>query len=282
MKKKGEAAYLRGIGYIVRYIVILISILLALFPLYFVIVTAFKSKGDFIANKVGFPQTWVLANFYEVILTNPLLRWIINSLTLTIPSVLITLLVASLAAYAISKMYFKARDLAYNSIIPLMVIPPVVLLIPLLRAAISLKLVNTFLAPIVIYSGLLLPFSIYMLTNYFATVSNEIIDSAKIDGLSDIRILFNIIIPLSKPAILILVVINSLYVWNELLIALIFLQTNKTRPLMVGIVSLKDRYSMNTTVLMAGLLISAIPIIVLFIISQKHFVKGLSAGAVKG
>ncbi len=217
-----------------------------------------------------------------MILTNPLLRLIINSLTLTIPSVLITLLVASLAAYAISKMYFKAKDLAYNSIIPLMVIPPVVLLIPLLRAAISMKLVNTFLAPIVIYSGLLLPFSIYMLATYFATVSNEIIDSAKIDGLSDLRILFNIMIPLSKPAILILIVINSLYVWNELLIALIFLQTNKTRPLMVGIVSLKDRYSMNTTVLMAGLLISAIPIIVLFIIFQKHFVKGLSAGAVKG
>ena len=88
--------------------------------------------------------------------------------------------------------------------------------------------------------------------------------------------------PLSKPVILILVVINSLYVWNELLIVLIFLQTNKTRPLMVGFVSLKARYSMNTTVLMAGLLISAIPIIVLFIIFQKPFVKGLSAGAVKG
>jgi ABC-type glycerol-3-phosphate transport system permease component len=282
MKEKGGVKYLRGLSCTVRYIVMVFSVLLALFPLYFVIVTAFKSRAEFIFNKIGIPITWVLSNFHEVVLTNPLHRWIINSVILTIPSVLVSLLVASLAAYAISKMYFKIRDVAYNSIIPLMVLPPVVLLIPLLRAAIDLKLVNTFIAPIVIYTGILLPFSIYMLTNYFATVSNEIIDSAKIDGLSDLRILFRIMMPLSKPAILILIVINSLYVWNELLIALIFLQTNKTRPLMVGIVSLKDRYSTNTTVLMAGLLISAIPIIVLFVISQKHFVKGLSAGAVKG
>ena len=270
------------IGKFIKYIIMSISILLTLFPLYFVIITAFKEKSEFLSNKIGIPKAWVFSNFYQVVTNNPIFKWILNSITLTVPAIIISLLLACFAAFAISKMHFKGRDIIYNIIIPLMVIPPVVLLIPLLKTAISLKLVNNFIAPIAIYTGLLLPFSIYLLTNFFSSISDEIIESAKIDGCSDIRILFNIMMPLAKPAVLILVVINSLFVWNELLIALIFLQTNNTRSLMVGIISLKDRYSTNTTLLMAGLLISAIPIVILFIFSQKYFVKGLSSGAVKG
>lgn len=278
-RRLGPSSIFEGL---LKYIIMIASIISALLPLYFVIITAFKAKFDYADNKLGLPKSWVISNFIEVVKSNLIFRWILNSMIITVVSILLCIIISCFASYAFARLNFKGKNFMLNAIIPFMIIPPVVMVIPLLLLAVKLKITNTFIGPIAIYTGLLLPFSIYMLTKFFETINQEIIDSAVVDGCGDLRILFNIIVPLSMPALLTLIVVNSLYVWNELLIALIFLQSNETRTLVVGLTLFKSRYSTNTTLLMAGLLIGSIPMIAIYLFSQKYFVKGLVAGAVKG
>jgi raffinose/stachyose/melibiose transport system permease protein len=278
-RRPGRSGIFEGL---LKYIIMIASIISALLPLYFVIISAFKSKLDYADNKLGLPKSWVISNFIEVVKSNLIFRWILNSLIITVISILLCIIISCFASYAFARLKFKGKNFMLNAIIPFMIIPPVVMVIPLLFLAVRFKITNTFIGPIAIYTGLLLPFSIYMLTKFFETINQEIIDSAVVDGCGDLRILFNVIVPLSMPALLTLIVVNSLYVWNELLIALIFLQSNETRTLVVGLTLFKSRYSTNTTLLMAGLLIGSIPMMAIYLFSQKYFVKGLVAGAVKG
>ena len=268
-------------GFVKHFLYILLSII-TLFPVYFIIVSAFKTKKEYALNTLFLPSNPVLQNFTEAFKGNIFWLWLMNSIILTVGSILLSLLVACLAAFAFSKMKFWGKSAMLNIIVSLMVIPPIVMIIPLFRLMAKINLTNNYASVILIYSALLLPFSIYLLTNFFVTIPNSLLESARIDGCTDIRILFSIIIPLSRPAIITLVVVNSLWTWSELLIALIFLQSNKMKTLMVGIALFKTRYAINIPVTMAAMVMATIPMIVLYIFGQRYFVKGISSGAIKG
>jgi ABC-type glycerol-3-phosphate transport system permease component len=135
---------------------------------------------------------------------------------------------------------------------------------------------------ILIYAGLTTPFSVYMLTNFFRSIPRELIESALTDGASHLRVLLQIVVPLSLPALVTLVVVNSLYVWNELLIALVFLPEDELKTLMVGLTVFRSRYNLDVPVTMAGMLLAALPMIILYVFGQRFFIRGLTAGAVKG
>jgi ABC-type glycerol-3-phosphate transport system permease component len=155
------------------------------------------------------------------------------------------------------------------------------MVVPLFVSMVRWKLVNTYQGVILIYVGLLLPFSIYLMTNFFLTVPKEIVEAARIDGCSNWGVFWQIMLPLSAPAIITLVVVNALWVWNELLIALVFLQKDELKTLMVGIAALRSRNYVDIPATMAGLLIATIPIVVLYLFGQKYFIRGLVSGAVK-
>ena len=162
-----------------------------------------------------------------------------------------------------------------------MVVPPVVMVGPLFKLMIQLKLLNTHFSVILIYTGLTLPFSIYMLTNFFKTIPNDIIHSARIDGCTDNRILRSIIVPMSSPAIITIILVNALWVWNELLIAVIFLQRDNLKTLMVGLTVFKSRYNLDIPVTMAGLVLATIPMLALYFAGQKYFIRGMTSGSLK-
>jgi raffinose/stachyose/melibiose transport system permease protein len=126
-----------------------------------------------------------------------------------------------------------------------------------------------------------LPFSIYLMTNFFQTIPHEIVEAARIDGCSNIGVFWRIMMPLSAPAVITLIVVNALWVWNELLIALVFMQKDELKTLMVGIAALRSRNYVDIPVTMAGLLIATIPIVVVYIFGQRYFIRGLTSGAVK-
>ena len=165
--------------------------------------------------------------------------------------------------------------------ISLMVIPPVVLIVPLFVSMVQWKLVNTYQGVILIYTGPMLPFSTFLMTNFFRTIPREIIDAAYIDGASNFGVFLRIMMPLSAPAVMTLIVVNALWVWNELLIALVFLQKDELKTLMVGIAALRSRHYVDIPATMAGLLIATIPIVVLYLFGQRYFIRGLVSGAVK-
>jgi ABC-type glycerol-3-phosphate transport system permease component len=142
-------------------------------------------------------------------------------------------------------------------------------------------MINSFSGAILIYVGLLMPFSVYLMTNFFKTVPREIIDAARMDGCGTFGVFRQIMLPLSAPALLTLVVVNAMWVWNELLIALIFLQRDELKTLMVGIAAMRSRNYVDIPATMAGLLVATLPIVILYIAGQRYFIRGLTAGAVK-
>jgi ABC-type glycerol-3-phosphate transport system permease component len=266
-------------GETIKQMALILLSLLTLFPLYFMAVNAFKLQDEFFRNLLGLPQQPVLDNFLKILQHPNLGRWFFNSFVLTAGSVLICTAIAILAAYAFALMDFRGRDTLFALITPLMVIPPIVMVIPMFVLFRQLRLVNNPGGPLIIYAGLMLPFTIYLFRNFFITVPKEIQDAALIDGCSEFQVLTKIYLPLSKPALVTSIIVNSVWVWNELLIALVFLQTEELRTLIVGITtSLQKRFTLDIPSLMAGLTVATVPMIILYIIGQNALVRGLVAG----
>ena len=190
-------------------------------------------------------------------------------------------MVATLAAYAIARLTFRGRTFLLRLLVALMVIPPAVLILPLFLGLQPLGLTNTYQGVVLIYSGMLVPFSVYMLSSFFRTLPVELFEAARMDGASTLRILRSIVIPLSGPGYITLVVVNAMWVWNELLIALVFLQDDQKRTLMAGLTTMRGRYAINEPMVMSGMFLGALPILLLFLFGQRFFVRGLVAGAVK-
>lgn len=268
-----------GIGF--RQLLVILATLLSLFPIYFMTVSAFKTRGDYIGNKWGLPTALILDNFSTAFSGERFFIRFANSTILTVGSVAISLIIACLAAYAFARMEFPAKRVLFNLLLSLMVVPPVVLIVPLFVSMVQWKMVNTYQGVILIYTGLVLPFSTYLMTNFFRTIPREIVDAALIDGASNFGVFWRIMMPLAAPAVMTLIVVNALWVWNELLIALVFLQKDELKTLMVGIAALRSRNYVDIPATMAGLLIATIPIVVLYMFGQRYFIRGLVSGAIK-
>lgn len=261
--------------------VLLVSAFLALVPTLFMIITALKSNEEYAIDKLGLPDWPVLEHFRTVLLDSPFLIWMANSIILVIGAVLLSTVVSCLAAYAIACMDFKGRETLLALSTSLMAVPPVVMIVPLFVLYTQLGLISTYQGTILIYAGLIAPFSVYLLTTFFRTVPKELFESARIDGAGPFLILIKIVLPLSLPALVTLVVVNSLYVWNDLLIAIIFLQDDAKRTLMAGISVFQGRYNNQVPLTMAGMVIASAPMLILYIVFQKQFIRGLMAGAIK-
>lgn len=264
-----------------KIVLLLLFSLVCVFPVYYLFVTAFKSQPDYLTNRFSIPLRPILDNFLKVLSGVDFPRWFLNSLILTGGSILFNTLIASMAAFAFAKMEFRNKKIVFNVILALMVVPPVVMVVPLFKLMIQLGLLNTYSSVILIYTGLTLPFSIYMLTNFFKTIPNDIIFSARIDGCADRRILRQIIVPLAAPAIVTIILVNALWVWNELLIAVIFMQRDELKTLMVGLTVFKSRYNLDIPVTMAGLVLATVPMLVLYFAGQKYFIRGMVTGSLK-
>lgn len=261
--------------------ILLVATAIALAPTAFMILTALKSDAEYTFNKTGWPETLVLDHFRAVIFDSPFFAWMASSAVLAAGSVLLATLVAALGAFAIARMEFAGRRLLLATSTALMAIPPVVMIVPLFVLYTRLGLISTYPGAILIYAGLITPFSVYLLTSFFRTLPNELFDAARIDGAGDLLILWRIVLPLSLPALLTLVVVNALWVWNDLLIAIIFLQDDSKRTLMAGISVFQGRYGDQIPLTMAGMTIAAAPMLILYLLFQKHYIRGLMAGAVK-
>jgi ABC-type glycerol-3-phosphate transport system permease component len=270
-----------GFDTVLKQIVLLIAVFIALVPTIFMIMTALKSDDEYTFNKIGFPHALVFDHFDVVLFKSPFFAWMLNSAILAGGAVLLSSVVSCLGAYAIARMQFKGRQFLFSASVALMAIPPVVMIVPLFVLYSRIGLISTYEGAILIYAGLITPFSVYMLTTFFRTLPKELFEAARMDGAGDFLILWRIVLPLSLPALLTLLVVNALYVWNDLLIAIIFLQDDSKRTLMAGISVFQGRYENQIPLVMAGMVIASAPMIILYIAFQKYFIRGLMAGAIK-
>lgn len=266
---------------VLKHGILVLATLIALVPSAFMILTSVKSDEEYTFNKIGLPQAAVFDHFNTVLFESGFIGWMVNSMILAAGAVALSTVVSCLGAYAIARMQFVGRGLLFSASTSLMAIPPVVMIVPLFVLYTQLGLISTYQGAIFIYAGLITPFSVYLLTSFFRTLPREIFESARIDGAGDFLILLKIVIPLSLPALLTLVVVNALYVWNDLLIAIIFLQDDAKRTLMAGISVFQGRYGDQIPLTMAGMVFASAPMVILYIAFQKHYIQGLMAGSIK-
>lgn len=270
------------LGIFSRHAALILLCLICLFPIYFMVSTAFKTRVEFYTNILGLPLKPTLDNFLLVLDRKDFFRWFLNSVILTVTSTSIGVFVSSMAAFAFSRMNFYGKRALYNFMSALMAIPVIVTIVPLFVLMVNAGLINTYPAAIVIYIGFIVPYSTFLLTSFFMDVPQAIVDCARIDGCSTFRIFWNIMLPLSAPAVITLFIVNALWVWNELLIALVFLQSDSLKTIMAGLTVFRSRFTINVPVTSAGLIIAILPMILLFLFGQRYFIKGLVAGSLKG
>ena len=266
---------------VLKHGLLVVATLIALTPTLFMILTSLKGQEEYTFNKVGLPQAVVFDHFRNVLFESDFIAWMANSVVLAAGAVALSMVVSCLGAYAIARMEFRGRGLLFSVSTSLMAIPPVVMIVPLFVLYTQLSLISTYEGAILIYAGLITPYSVYLLTSFFRTLPRELFEAARIDGAGDLRVLLRIVIPLSMPALLTLVVVNALYVWNDLLIAIIFLQDDAKRTLMAGISVFQGRYNDQIPLTMAGMVFASAPMIILYLAFQKHYIRGLMAGSLR-
>jgi raffinose/stachyose/melibiose transport system permease protein len=268
----------RLLGSVTQHALLILVSLAALYPVWFTLQTALKSTDQYARNPLGLPLRPTLHNLVSTLVDLPVPRWMLNSVIVTGSSVAIATVVALLASYAIVFGRFRGGELLHRSNLALMVIPPVVLLLPMFIFMVKVGLINTLPSVIVFYAGLLTPFSVFFLVNFFRTVPVELVEAATIDGASPLAILRRVVIPLSSGAVFTLAVVNAIYAWNELLVALVFLQDESQRTLMAGLALSQGRYSTNEPLVLAGAFVSLLPIVLLYLSGQRFIVRGFTAG----
>ena len=205
-----------------------------------------------------------------------------NSVAITIPATIIPILIAAFAAYAFTFMSFPGRDLLLIVIVGLLVVPTQVALVPLLRLYGDLGINGTFLAIWLVHIGFGMPLAVYIIRNYMATLPREVIESAKIDGASHFQTFWRLILPMSTPVLASFAIFQFLWVWNDLLNALVFIGPGENQPLPIALVQLLGQQGQGWQYLTAGGLFTMIVPIIVFLSLQRYFVRGMTAGAVKG
>ncbi len=263
-----------------RYAVLIAAAALMVFPLGWMLLLSLKERPQSYATFTDLlfaPNT--LANYRDILLADTFGRYFLNSLGISVVVTLGNLLFCLMAAFAFARKEFRGRELFFTTVLGVMMIPPHVVMIPLYRMMVAFGWINTYYALIIPW--LVMPFGIFLLRQYILSLPRDVEDAARVDGASEWYVLFRIVLPLAKPALTVLALYVFLATWNSFLFPFLFANDTAHRTLTVGLASFQGKQTIDWSHLMAGASISAVPILVLFLIFQKQIIQGLIAGALK-
>jgi alpha-glucoside transport system permease protein len=270
-------------------LVIAIICFLWVVPTLGALITSFRSADD--ANTTGWwtiitkPSTLknlTFDNYDQAINGANLGRSFINSLAIALPATFIPILIAAFAAYAFTFMDFPGKDTLFVIIVSLLVVPNFVAMVPLLKIYGNLHLAGKFPAVWLAHIGFGMSLAIYLLRNYMATLPKSIVESAKVDGASHYATFYRLVLPMSVPVLASFAIFQFLWVWNDLLVALVFIGPGENEPITVAVTNLLGSQGQNWNLVTAGGIFSMILPIIVFLSLQRFFVRGLTAGSVKG
>jgi raffinose/stachyose/melibiose transport system permease protein len=250
-------------------------------PLLFMAATAFRTQADWDRSKIGLPTTVSLGAFERAWTGANISLYFRNSVIVTLSTVALSVACATLAGYSFSKIRWRLRGPVYFFVLSWIAIPPLLMMVPIYVEMVQLGLLDTYGSVILLYTSLNLPFNVYLMTAFFRSLPDELIEAARIDGAGVHRTFLRIMLPLAKPALATLIIFNFLWAWNEFLFALLMLQSDSVKTLTVGVLALQGRFTTDYPCLMAGLLITSLPVIGAYLIFQRHLVRGIVAGTVK-
>ena len=292
-------------------VIIVIFAILFLFPLYWIITGSFKTAQQVNSvTPVWFPTEWVMTNYQKLFSrqTAPLwefiipfsryfnggkaivfsagptvpaaIRWLVNTVFMAVMAMILTCITSALAGYALAKKRFIGRTVVFSLIVAAMALPKQVILIPLIREMSSLSLYNTMSA--VIYPIVGWPIGVFLIKQFAEGVPTEMIEAARIDGAGELYTFTSVVFPMIKPGVGALAIFTFISSWNDYFMQLIMLSSTKNLTISLGIAKMQAENATDYGLIMAGAALASIPIIIVFIIFQKYFTKGITMGAVKG
>ena len=272
----------KSIENILWYIVLCLVAILTIFPFVWVLFTSFKGPNDVIYSVPPqlVPHEPTFANYVRVWDQLPVAVFFSNSIIVAVVSVSLNLLFTSLAAYAFAKMNFRGRDVIFYLLLATFIVPPQLTYIPSFVLAVNVfHYYDTILA--LIFPSLATVFNIFLLRQAFKTVPNDLIDAGRIDGASEFRIWWSILLPIVRPTLATVAIITFVNQWNDFFWPSLMLHTRERMTLQVGLVAMQGMFTSDTRGMAAGVVMTVIPILIVFVTLQRQFVRGLT-GAVKG
>jgi multiple sugar transport system permease protein len=266
----------------VGFILLVLLTLVWLTPFFAALITAVRDNDDLIMNGfISLPKQIHLDNFKVAWERGGLSKYLPNSFIITLPSLVGTLFLSSLSAYALARFRFRGNRLLLFLYIGGTMLPFQVLLLPVFRLTDALGLYDTHLGIILFHTAFQLGFCTFLLRNYMRTVPGEILEAARIDGCGEFRIWWQIMLPLTVPALAALATLEFTWIFNDYLWAIVLLRSNDLKPVTAGLATLQGQYVMDWTVIISGALLAAIPTVLVFIFLQRYFIGGLTLGATK-
>lgn len=263
-------------------VLILVSLaVIFIYPLVFLLINSLKDKISYYADPLALPQSPSIQNYLLLFQKFGILKYIKNTLIISVFSILLTLACSVLASYAFAKLRFRGKTPAYLLIIATMFFPAQVTMIPLYVMFSKLHLVNTYLGVILVTAAAMTPSTILLLRSNFVSISDELFEAARIDGAGYFGVIWNVLVPMGMPAISISSIFNFLVVCNDLFRPMILLPNQEKRTLTVALASLLNQRMGDPTYMFAGMFISALIPLAIYIIFSKFLVKGLTVGSIK-
>ena len=262
------------------YVVMLIGIVHIL-PFYILLTSAFKQDSD-ISSRWRPPHYLFMDNFHNAWLHADLGAAFINNTVITGLALLLLILLGIMASYPLSRYQSSWNRFIYTIFIAALIVPPLTILVPLYKFYIDIGALNTYWGIILIHVTFYIPIAIFLYTGFIGTIPRELDEAAMIDGASRLGIIFKMIVPLLKPVTTSMVIVNGVNIWNDFQFSIFFLQKSGMQTFTVSLAGFFGQYNNNINWVAAGSVIAALPLTILYLVMQKYFIHGLSAGAVKG
>ncbi len=265
-----------------RYLILTIFMLIVCIPLWGALMSAFKADSELLSSPFSLPQTWTLENFKQAWTVGRYSQFFKNSVFVTTVVVIVSVFLSILSGYAFGQLPLPGKKLLFPLMLIGYMVPFEAVIIPLYHWMGALGLRNTYWALILPQIGLSVSFGTLWMSSFFENAPQELVDAATIDGATRWQTLWGILFPLSKPATTTLIVLIFMWTWNEFLLALVMVQSESMRTLPVGLAFFQGRFSANISLMAAGAIIVALPTILIYILFQRFFIRGMLGGAIKG
>ena len=255
--------------------------IVAVYPVIYTLMNSFKTRLGYAQNRFWFPASPNLANYIDAFHRFNYLRLLLNSFITTSGGVVLCTFVSFLVAYAITKIRFRGAKYVFLLIVATLMIPNQTVMYPLYQTLLDMKLVGRYFGLILVYAAFGLPLGTYLIAAYLRGIPDELLEASRIDGANHVQIMTRIMFPVAIPAVVTLAIINTVWMWNDLLLPLLILPQEKKTTLMVAVSLIRSQYDVHVPLISAGLIIAMVPVIIAYLIGQRQLIKGMTAGAVK-
>lgn len=276
-----KMAMTRSANAVGKYAVLVVFAVFSLFPLIWMWIAAFRATNEVYQSPFSLPSRIEFGNIGRAWVVGRFGDYFFNSVIITVPTVLAVVALSCLAGYGIARYRFRSRNFMYMILLLGLMVPFQSIMIPLYYQLRDFQLLGTFWAFILPATALGLPFGVFLMQSYFRGIPNDLAHAARIDGCSEFQVFRHIMLPLAGPAVSSLIVFQFVWTWNAFLMPLLYMQSEALRPIPLGMMFFQGRYTQDVSLIAAGVTIATIPVVAIYLVFQRQFVRGLTAAAVK-